>query len=325
MSEVTLKEAAQKPDLLAAGHRLCAGCGETIVARMILKATRGPTMVTSATGCLEVSTSIYPYTAWNLPWIHSAFENTAATASGMEAAWQAMRRRGKGPLAKYKKLDIVAFAGDGGTYDIGIQALSGALERGHDFTYVLMDNEAYMNTGIQRSGGTPFAAETTTSPAGRVVPGKREWKKPIDEIVIAHEIPYVATLSPAYPLDILRKSRKAFEVDGPAFLHVLVPCARGWRFPPEKTIEVSRLAVQTCIFPIWECRLVEGRPKYELSAQSAAIAKRPESKKPVDEYLKMQGRFSHLYRPVRRDDLIDSIQKWVDHRWSILLEKAGLS
>ena len=324
MSKLTLREAARKPDALASGHRLCAGCGESIIARLVLKATRGPTIVTSATGCLEVATTIFPYTAWNLPWIHSAFENAAATSSGIEAAWRAMRKKGKGPLAKYETLDIIAFAGDGGTFDIGIQALSGALERGHDFTYVLLDNEAYMNTGIQRSGGTPFAAATTTSPAGRVIPGKREWKKPIAEIVIAHGVPYVATISAAWPMDVMRKARKAFEAEGPAFLHAIVPCARGWRFPTDKTIEVSRLAVQTCIFPLWECTLEEGRPVYKLSGASAAIARRPESKKPVEEYLKMQGRFRHLFRPERRDDIIESIQTGVDHRWQMLLEKAGL-
>ena len=324
MSDLTLREAAKTPDLLAPGHRLCAGCDESIIARMVLKAVRGPTMVTSATGCLEVATTIFPYSAWNLPWIHSAFENAAATASGIEAAWKAMRKKGRGPLAKYDTLDVVAFAGDGGTYDIGIQALSGALERGHDFTYVLLDNEAYMNTGIQRSGGTPYAAATTTSPAGSVIPGKKEWKKPIDEIIIAHEIPYVATLSAAWPMDVMRKARRAFEAEGPAFLHAIVPCARGWRYPPEKTIEVSRLAVQTCFFPVWECRLEEGRPVYQLSAASRAIARRPESKKSVEEYLKIQGRFRHLFRPDRRGDIIDDIQAWVDHRWQLLMEKAGL-
>jgi len=323
MSKLTFKEAAKK-DLLASGHRLCAGCGEPIITRLVLKATRGPTIATSATGCLEVATTIFPYTAWRLPWIHSAFENAAATASGIEAAWRAMRRKGRGPLAGYETLDIIAFAGDGGTYDIGLQALSGALERGHDFTYVLLDNEAYMNTGIQRSGGTPHAAATTTSPAGRVIPGKREWKKPIAEIVIAHGVPYVATMSAAWPMDVMRKTRSALEVDGPAFLHAIVPCARGWRFPTEKTIELSRLAVQTCVFPLWECRLEEGRPVYKLSAASAAIARRPESKKPVEEYLKMQGRFRHLFRPERRGDIIDSIQAWVDNRWQILLERVGI-
>ncbi len=323
MSELTLREASRRPDLLAPGHRLCAGCAEPIIARMILKAVRGPTLATTATGCLEVATTIFPYTAWKLPWIHNAFENAAATASGIEAAWRAMRRKGRGPLSKYVTLDVVAFAGDGGTYDIGLQALSGALERGHDFTYVLLDNEAYMNTGIQRSGGTPYAAETTTSPAGSVIPGKREWKKPIEDIVIAHRIPYAATISPAYPLDVLRKARRAFEAEGPAFLHAIVPCSRGWRFPPEKTITVSRLAVQTCFFPLWECWLERGRPVYRLSPPSEAIARRPESKRPVEEYLSIQGRFRHLFQPMRREEIIKSIQEWVDDRWMQLLERAG--
>lgn len=321
MSELTLREAAKKPDGLAPGHRLCAGCDESIIVRMVLKATRGPTIITSATGCLEVATSIFPYSSWNLPWLHTAFENVAANASGIEAAWNAMRKKGKGPLAKYENLDIIAFAGDGGTYDIGLQALSGALERGHDFVYVLLDNEAYMNTGIQRSGGTPFAAATTTSPAGKVVPGKKEWKKPIDDIVIAHGIPYVATMSAAWPTDVMRKSRKAIEAKGPAFLHAIVPCTRGWRYPTNKTIEISRLAVQTCLFPLYECTLEDGWPTYRLSSASAAIANRPESKKPVDEYLQPQGRFRHLFRPEKREDLICSIQNGVDHRWEMLLKK----
>ena len=324
MSDLTLKGAASKPEGLASGHRLCAGCGEPIIVRQVLKAMRGPTIVTSATGCMEVATSIFPYTSWNIPWIHVAFENAAANASGIEAAWQAMKRKGKGPLADYETLDVIAIAGDGGTYDIGLQALSGALERGHDFTYLLLDNEAYMNTGIQRSGGTPFAASTTTSPAGRVIPGKREWKKPIDAIVIAHEIPYVATLSAAWPMDVMRKARKAFEVEGPAFLHAIVPCTRGWRYPTKDTITLSKLAVQTCFFPLYECDLVEGRPVYKLSGPSAAIARRPEAKKPVEEYLQRQGRFRHLFRPEKREDLLESIQAGVDHRWEILLEKVGV-
>ncbi|MBE0634261.1 pyruvate ferredoxin oxidoreductase, partial [Candidatus Bathyarchaeota archaeon] len=179
MEKLTLKEAATIKDTLVSGHRMCAGCAHPIIGRMIMKAAADiPTIVTNATGCLEVATTIFPFTSWNVPWLHNAFENAAANASGIEATWKAQRRSGKGPLAKYDRLNVIAFAGDGGTYDIGFQALSGALERGHNFTYVLMDNEAYMNTGIQRSGGTPFAASTTTSPAGTVIPGKAEWKKP---------------------------------------------------------------------------------------------------------------------------------------------------
>jgi len=319
---MSLKEFAAQPELLASGHRLCAGCGEANTVRLVLKAVNRPTIVTTATGCLEVATSIFPYTSWDLPWIHTAFENVAANASGIEAAFRAMKRKGRGPLAKYDYLDVIAFAGDGGTYDIGLQALSGALERGHDFLYVLIDNEAYMNTGIQRSGGTPYAAATTTSPAGKVIPGKREWKKPIDEIVVAHEIPYVATVSSAYPLDLIGKVRRGLEAEGPAFVHALIPCPRGWRFPSDQTIAMGRLAIQTCVFPLWECRFEEGRPKYSLSSPSLSIARSPRMKKPVEEYLKSQGRFSHLFRPQRREDIIKKIQEWVDLRWQRLLEKA---
>ena len=249
MSDITLKDMARKPDALICGARLCAGCDETIVARQVLKATRGPTIVTNATGCFEVSTTIFPYTSWEVPWIHCAFENVAAVASGVEATVRAMQKKKEGPLAKYPHVDVISFAGDGGTYDIGFQALSGAIERGHDFTYVLLDNEAYMNTGIQRSGGTPFGASTTTSPAGKAIRGKTETKKPIDEIIIAHGTPYVATINSAWPLDVMKKARKAIEIDGPTFLHSLAPCSRGWRFPPEKTVEIGRLATQTCVFP----------------------------------------------------------------------------
>ena len=323
MSRLTIKEVATKPDPLLSGHRLCSGCGEALAARLVMKAVRGPTIVTVATGCLEVSTSIYPYTSWSVPWIHSAFENAAATASGIEAAYKAMRIKGSGPLAKYEKLDVIAFAGDGGTYDIGFQALSGALERGHDMLYVLLDNEAYMNTGIQRSGGTPYTAWTTTSPAGSVIHGKPEHKKPIADIVVAHGVPYVATATVSEPMDLVNKARRGLEADGPAFLHVLCPCPRGWRTPPDMTVEMARLAVKTCFFPLWEAVLEDGRVVYKLSGMSRAIARKPELKLPVEEYLKVQGRFRHLFKPKRRDDLIEVIQSWVDQRWENLLKLAG--
>jgi len=319
-----MKEAARIPDTLVSGHRLCAGCAHPIVGRMIMKAAAGrPTIVTNATGCLEVATTIFPFTSWDVPWLHVAFENTAANASGIEAAWKAQRRKGKGPLAKYERLNVIAYAGDGGTYDIGLQALSGALERGHDFTYVLMDNEAYMNTGIQRSGGTPLGANTTTSPAGRVIPGKTEWKKPIMDIVVAHEIPYAATLNPAWPQDVLDKCRNAFDTVGPKFLHAIIPCTRGWRYETSDTISIARLATQTCIFPLFEVERVEGRPIWRLSGPSASIAKRPESKKPVTEYLEAQGRFRHLFRPKRNEEMLKAIQDGVDLRWQQLQAKCG--
>ncbi len=325
MERLTLKDAAYIKDTLMSGHRLCAGCAHPIVGRMIMKASADiPTIVTNATGCLEVATTIFPFTSWNVPWLHNAFENAAANASGIEATWRAQRRSGKGPLAKYENLNVIAFGGDGGTYDIGFQAISGAFERGHHFTYVLMDNEAYMNTGIQRSGGTPLAAATTTSPAGSVIKGKTQWKKPIDEIMIAHEIPYVATMSPAYPQDVLDKCRKAFSIEGPKFLHAFIPCTRGWRYPTADSVTLARLATQTCIFPLYEVTRENGRPVYKLSGASAAIARRPQSKKPVEEYLKGQGRFRHLFKPKEDKDLLAAIQEGVDHRWQLLLEKCNL-
>ena len=321
---LTMKEAARIPDSLVSGHRLCAGCAHPIVVRMIMKAAADkPTIVTNATGCLEVATTIFPYTSWHVPWLHNAFENAAANASGVEAAWKAHRRKGKGPLAKYENINVIAYAGDGGTYDIGFQALSGALERGHHFTYVLIDNEAYMNTGIQRSGGTPLAASTTTSPAGRVIPGKMEWKKPIMDIVVAHDIPYAASLNPAWPQDVLDKSRKAFNTVGPKFLHAIIPCTRGWRYETSDTISVARLATQTCIFPLFDVERVDGKPVWKLSGPSAAIARRPETKKPMEQYLEAQGRFRHLFRPKRNEEMLKAIQDGVDQRWQQLLDKCG--
>jgi pyruvate ferredoxin oxidoreductase beta subunit len=313
----TIGDLAEKPDPFTSGHRACAGCGPAIVYRQIMKALRGPTIATNATGCMEVVSTIYPYTAWKIPYIHTAFENAAANASGIEAALKAIKKKGQ---LKYDHVDVIAFAGDGGTYDIGIQALSGAAERGHDFLYVLYDNEAYMNTGIQRSGGTPYGASTTTSPAGTVIPGKLRYKKPIADIMVAHDIPYVATASPAYWKDLIMKTRKGLEAVGPAFLHVLAPCPRGWRYDTSKTIKLARLAVETCVFPLWEA--IEG--EYRLSPLSKVIALKPERKKSIQEYLRMQGRFRHLFTP-KFKHVIDEIQNIIDKRWERLLKKCGIT
>jgi pyruvate ferredoxin oxidoreductase beta subunit len=312
----TIKDVAEKPELLMPGHRACSGCGAATAFRLILKATRGPIIATSPTGCMEVVTAIYPYTSWRIPWIHTAFENAAANAAGIEAALKVMKRKGR---IQHSHVDIIVFAGDGGTYDIGLQALSGAAERGHDFLYVLYDNEAYMNTGIQRSGGTPHGAWTTTSPAGRVIPGKLQYKKPITEIMVAHDIPYVATASPSHWKDLIKKARKGLEVEGPAFLHVLAPCPRGWRHDTSKAMEIARLAVETCVFPLWEA--VDG--EYILSAPSKVIALKPERKKSVREYLKTQGRFRHLFKP-EFEHIIDDLQNIIDERWRLLLKKCGM-
>ena len=298
---VKLADLAQE-ELFASGHRLCAGCGPAVAMRMLTKAFRGPTIVTNATGCVEVGSTIYPYTCWRIPWVHSAFENSASTASGIEGALKALRKRG----AVREKIDVVAIGGDGGTFDIGIQALSGALERRHDFLYVCYDNEAYMNTGVQRSGATPYGASTTTSPAGKVIPGKVGWKKDLAAIVAAHGAPYVATASIAYWNDYITKVRKGIEVEGPAFVHVYAPCPLGWRTPSDVTIQLAQLAVQTRIFPLYE--IIEGR--YVLSMD----VPKP---KPVEEYLKIQGRFKHLLAPEYKDE-IATIQAQVDRRWENL-------
>ncbi len=312
----TTKDIVEKPDLFMSGHRACAGCVPATVLRLVMKATRGPTIVTQATGCMEVSSTIYPFSSWATPWLHTAFETAASNASGIEAALKVMRRKDK---VKDEQTDVIAFAGDGGTYDIGIQALSGAVERGHDFLFVLYDNEAYMNTGIQRSGGTPYGASTTTSQAGSAVPGKLENKKPIADIMVAHDMPYVATASPYYWKDLIQKARKGIEVNGPAFLHVFAPCPRGWRSDPAKSIELSRLAVETCIFPLWEA--VDG--EYQLSTPSKVLALAPQKKKSVKEYLQVQGRFKHLFSP-KYEEMVDEIQQQTDKRWQRFLRKCGV-
>ena len=267
-------------EFFAPGHRACAGCGPAIAARLISKAAGKKTVFVSATGCLEVVSSPYPETAWRVPWIHVAFENAAAVASGIEAAYKSLMRKGK---MKQEDINVLAIAGDGGTADIGLQALSGALERGHDFLYICYDNEAYMNTGIQRSGATPYGASTTTSPAGKVSIGNVTWKKDIPGIVAAHNIPYVATASVAYPVDLMNKVRKGLDVKGPAYIHCHAPCPPGWRMGSEQTIQAARLAVLTGVWPLYE--VVNGQ-----FALTFKVGKR----KPVSEYLKLQGRFRHL-------------------------------
>ena len=303
---VALRELSTE-ELYAPGHRLCAGCGPSISMRMMTKAFRGPTVITNATGCVEVSTTIYPYTAWRVPWVHSLFENTAATASGLEAAYKVLQRKGY----RKTKVDIIAVGGDGGTFDIGIQALSGALERGHDFVYVCYDNEAYMNTGIQRSGATPTGAATTTSPAGKVIPGKQERKKNLAAICAAHDIEYVATASIGFPGDYIDKMKRAIEVEGPAVVHVFAPCPLGWRSNPADSIKLAKLGVQTCMFPLYE--IING--KYKLTMKIGKPI-------PVSEYMKLQGRFRHLFKP-EFQSRIEMIQQQVNNDWNRLLERCG--
>ncbi len=289
---------------LAPGHRACQGCGEMLAMRMVIKALGEDTIVISATGCMEVVTTPYPQTAWNVPWLHVAFENAGAVGSGVEAARKAMLRKGRLPS---KKTNIVVIGGDGGTSDIGLQALSGAMERGHDLVYVCLDNEAYMNTGIQRSSATPYGASTTTAPAGKKSIGQVTWKKDMAAITAAHNIPYVATACPSYPFDLMDKVAKGIATQGPAYVHILSICPTGWRCRPELTVEVGRLAVQTGIFPLYE--IEDG--KYKLSVNITEL-------RPVQDYLKLQGRFGHL-----SEATIKEIQDRVDSEYSNLMEKVG--
>ncbi len=291
-------------EAIASGHRACQGCGEILALRQALKAIGKEVIVASATGCMEIVTSPYPQTAWNVPWIHVAFENTAAVASGIEAGRKALKRKGR--ISPDENAVVVAMAGDGGTADIGVQALSGALERGHDFVYICLDNEAYMNTGIQRSSSTPYGAMTTTSPPGRKSIGQHTWKKDLPAIVAAHHIPYVATASPAYYLDLMNKAKKAATAPGPAYLHLYCPCPTGWRAAPDSAISLSKLAVETKVFPLYE--VIDGR---------YFISRKVTKPKPVAEYLKAQRRFAHL-----KPEDIATIQAEVDRRYEWLLNLA---
>ena len=307
-TRLTLKELSKREERLAPGHRLCAGCGASIIVRQILAAIDEPVVIANATGCLEVATTIYPYTAWRVPWIHSAFENAASTISGAESAYRALVKRGR---VKEENVKFLAFGGDGGTYDIGLQALSGVLERGHRLMYICYDNGAYMNTGIQRSSATPYGAHTTTSPAGEVIPGKQQFRKDLTAIAAAHNIPYVAQASPHRWRDLMQKARKGVAADGPAFLNVLSSCNRGWRHPTDQTLEVSRLATETCYWPLFEVEDGEWKLNYT-----------PKEKLPIEEWLKTQGRFSHLFRPENRH-VIDEFQAEVDRQWQRLLKLCG--
>jgi pyruvate ferredoxin oxidoreductase beta subunit len=304
-----LKDLAQKPQVLSGGHRLCAGCGAPIAVRQVLMGAPDDVklVIANPTGCLEVSTTIYPYTAWNTSYIHCAFENAASTLSGVETAYQSLKEQGK----IKEDFRFIAFGGDGGTYDIGLQALSGALERGHRLIYVCYNNEAYMNTGIQRSGATLMGSWTTTSPYGKNSSGKKENRKDLTAIAAAHNIPYVAQASISHWKDLVRKAQKAFATDGPVFINVLSPCHRGWRFPMEKTVEIAKLAVQTCVWPLFEVE----NGKWNLTTKVPR-------KKPVEEYLKSQGRFAHLFKEENKD-VLELIKENIDAEWNKLLQLCG--
>lgn len=304
------RDEMQKPNRLAGGHRMCAGCGAPVVVRSITRALHEDekAVVGCATGCLEVSTFMYPYTAWKDSFIHSAFENASATISGVVAAYDAQKKDGKIDDT-YR---FMAFGGDGGTYDIGFQSLSGAMERGTDFTYICYDNGAYMNTGVQRSSATPKFTNTTTTPVGTESYGKEQRRKDLTKIMVAHNIPYVAqTLPMGNFKDMDTKARRAHDTRGAAFLNVLAPCPTGWRYPPEELMELCQLAVDTCYWPLFE--VIDG--EYKLNYK-------PKEKLPVYKFLEKQGRFRHLFKDGNQH-LIDEIQANVDRDWEELLRLCG--
>jgi pyruvate ferredoxin oxidoreductase beta subunit len=292
-------------ELLAPGHRFCPGCGEAIAIRQISKATGENVIIVSVTGCIEICTSALPQTSWQVPWIHTLFENAGSVVSGIEAAYKARNR--KYGLGK-EDVRFVAFAGDGGTSDIGIQALSGAMERFHDFLYCCFDNEAYMNTGVQRSSATPYGAWTTTAPSGKISIGQKTWKKNMPEIAAAHSIPYVATTCPSYYADLMRKVKKGLETEGPAYIHILAVCPTGWRIPSDFSIELGRLAVRTGIFPLYEVE----NGVYRLNRPTGELI-------PVREYLEPQGRFRHL-----PEEEVEKIQRRVIEEHEKLMRKCEL-
>jgi len=305
---------ANKKSYFVGGHRMCAGCGAPPVARMVMRALKEEdhAVVSNATGCMEVSSCIYPYSSWKSSYIHTAFECAAATGSGTEAAYNALKRKGK--IAEDEHTKFISFGGDGGTYDIGLQSLSGAMERGHDMTYVCYDNGAYMNTGIQRSSATPHFADTTTSPAGEVIPGKMQIRKDLTQIMAAHHLPYVAqTIAMTNFKDLYEKSEKAIYTKGATFLNVLAPCPRGWGYPTDTLMDINKLAVDTCYWPL-----------YEIENGKYKITYKPAKKLPIEEFLKPQRRFKHLFKP-GNEWMIEQFQKEVDKQWQELLDLEELT
>lgn len=294
----TMKLTLPEEELMNPGHLACQGCGATQAMRFVLKALGRRTVLCIPACCWAVIDGPFPYSCLEVPIFHCAFETAAASASGVKAGLE---------MVGDKETTVVAWAGDGGTFDIGLQALSGAAERNEDILYICYDNEAYMNTGNQRSSATPYGAWTTTTPVKHF---KSKPKKDIDAIMAAHRIPYLATASVGYPEDLYKKTKKAKDIKGTRFLHIFAPCPSGWKSWPEDTVKLARLAVQNGVFPLYE---VEHGEKYTLNI-------RLREKKPVLDYLKLQGRFHHL-----KEDELQHIQEEVDSNWQRLLKKCDPS
>ncbi|AWB27096.1 thiamine pyrophosphate-dependent enzyme [Halococcoides cellulosivorans] len=292
-------------ELWNAGHRACAGCGPANAMKYITEAAGENTIIAQPTGCMEVVSTPYPESAWGVSYIHNIFENAASVASGIEAAYQAFDRRDPDHLdvADEDDLNIIAVGGDGATADIGFRALSGMMERGHDVTYIMYDNEAYMNTGVQRSSQTPYGAETTTSPHGEASVGNDTNKKDMASIAAAHGVDYVATASISNPHDFKQKIETALERDGPKFLHVYAPCPVGWGYDSSKTVELARLAVETGLFPV-----------FEMEGGEITNIRKVSDRKPIEEFVKYQKRFSHLVGEDGDEEGLAELQAWIDGR-----------
>jgi pyruvate ferredoxin oxidoreductase beta subunit len=286
---MTIKTMPQE-DQLTSGHGACGGCGLSTAVNNVLRILGPDTVVYAPASCLLVFSAAYPISAFKVPFIYSAFENTGAVISGISAG---LRKQGK-------QTYVVGIAGDGGTFDIGLQALAGAAERNDDVLYVCVDNEAYMNTGTQRSGSTPFGAWTTTTPVGTKVQGKRQFKKDLMSVVSSQDVAYAATLSIAHMNDFVRKVEKAKALTGFRFLHIMTPCTSGWKTDPASTYELARLAVETGMWTL-----------YEIEQGETKITYRPKEMLPVENYLKLQGRFRHM----SKDD-IDILQRWICKKWN---------
>jgi pyruvate ferredoxin oxidoreductase beta subunit len=292
----------------APGHSACAGCAFPTIVRTILGEATTPIVLANATGCLEVTSTLYPYSAWKVPYIHNAFENAAATLSGVERAYEILKRKDRLPNNSKKRIKFVAFGGDGGTYDIGLQSLSGALERGHNFLYVCYDNGGYMNTGNQRSSATPFGASTETTPSGKESFGKIDTRKNLMEIVNAHRIAYLAQANVAFLSDLKMKAKKALAVNGPSFLLVFSPCTNNWKFPTSQYVNVAKLATETNFWPLYE--IENGKRKINWAT---------EKPKPISDFLKTQGRFKHLFKK-ENEKVLREVQGLVDQEWQNLVD-----
>ena len=311
---VNIKEFAKRKVKVTGGHRLCAGCPAPTIAKIALMCADKPVIMSNATGCLEVSTTIYPYSAWKVPWIHTAFPNTAANIAGVEVALNVMNRK----KLINKDFRLLAMAGDGGTYDIGLQALSGAIERGHKFVFLCYDNEAYMNTGIQRSSATPLFANTSTDPVGDSRKGKQELRKNFTEIMVAHNMKYIAQTSLSHLPDMISKIEKAFKATDytASFINVFSPCIPGWGIHDGDSVMLSKIAVDTCFWPLYEVE--DGQYKINYNPEESG------KKLPIIEFLKLQSRFKHLLNP-GNEHLVELFQKDVDDRWNKLKKKCGIN